>query len=198
MKAPSLAALNTPNGTPTQAQPDPAALSADNTADAAPHAEQPAPSAADAARAELLAPGALSTGAALPELPESVLSDAKKLVQTVGFALTEDDAWAFGFCACAVDHKIRNACNLPETPEGLYPLAARLIAAAFLTLKQTSPASVPDAPAFEPALKELREGDTALVFDTEHTANASQRLDAFLDTCRAGWEQLVRFRRLSW
>lgn len=160
---------------------------------------QPAPSAADAARAELLAPAVLSTGAAaLPELPESVLSDAKKLVQTVGFALTEDDAWAFGFCTCAVDHKIRNACNLPETPEGLYPLAARLIAAAFLTLKQISPASVPDASAFEPALKELREGDTALVFDTEHTANASQRLDAFLDTCRAGWEQLVRFRRLSW
>lgn len=131
-------------------------------------------------------------------LPPSVQEDAKKLIGAVGYKMAEADAWALQFCARATEQELQNACNLPEVPEGLYTLAARLTAAAFLDLKRTNGALDPEGLSFEPALKELREGDTEVVFDAEHTMSAGQRLDAFLALCRAGREQCIRYRRLVW
>lgn len=126
------------------------------------------------------------------------LYDVGKLVQSLGYTMTDGDDWLLGFATQKIEQEIRNSCNVCQVPIGLFKVAAGLIVSEFLQMKRGCGALTPDALTFEPALKQLQEGDTNMVFDTEHGLNAEQKLDLFISHMEQGRNQFITFRRLKW
>lgn len=126
------------------------------------------------------------------------LREVFRLIQAIGYEMTDGDSWLVGFCVQKIEQEIKNACNVPSVPLGLYKCASGLVAADFLTLKRANGKLDADSLNFEPALKQIREGDTELTYATETALSGEQRLNLFLAACYQGREQLIAYRRLKW
>ena len=129
----------------------------------------------------------------------SFLQEVIALIQALGFTLTEGDAVLLAYCAEYVEQEIRNACNVPEVPEGLYKVAEGLIVARFLTAKKAKKeVDAETLDFYSPMLKELSEGDTKQVWDTSTGSTPEQRLDLFIRALEDGRSQFITYRRLKW
>lgn len=129
----------------------------------------------------------------------SFLQGAADLIAALGYTLTDGDDVLLAFSAEYVEQEIRNACNVPEVPYGLYPVATELIVARFLTaVKGRLTEAETAALDFTPILKELHEGDTRLVWDAGSGSSAAQRLDLLIAHLESGKSQFVTYRRLKW
>lgn len=129
----------------------------------------------------------------------SFLQEVVDLIVALGVPLTTGDDDILCFAAEYVEQEIRNSCNVSEVPEGLWEVAIHLIVARFLTTKKGK-LSQEDLEAldFTPMLKELSEGDTKQVWDTNSGLSVSQRLDLLITLFNQGKNQFVTFRRLKW
>ena len=128
----------------------------------------------------------------------SFLQDVVDLVTAMGYTLTTGDDYLLSFSAGYVEQEIKNACNVPEVPEGLYKVAVGLILSRFLTTKKAKHEVDASTLDFSPMLKELSEGDTKQVWDTSSGSSAEQRLDLFIAALENGRNQFITYRRLKW
>lgn len=126
------------------------------------------------------------------------LREVFKLIQAIGYEMTDGDSWVVGFCVQKVEQEIKNACNVQSVPLGLYKCASGLVVADFLTLKRADGKLNVDSLKFEPALKQIKEGDTEISYATETVSSGEQRLNLFLVSCYQGREQFIAYRRLKW
>lgn len=128
----------------------------------------------------------------------SLLQEVVDLITAMGIVLTEGDDYLLSFSAGYVEQEIKNACNVPEVPEGLYKVAVGLIVARFLSAKKAKKQVAADTLDFTPMLKELSEGDTKQVWATDSGSSAEQRLDLFISALESGRDQFITYRRLKW
>lgn len=126
------------------------------------------------------------------------LREVFKLIQAIGYTLTTGDDWLVGFCVQKVEQEIKNACNVNAVPLGLYKVASGLTVAEFLSMKKATGNLNIDSLNFEPVLKQIKEGDTDIVYATEKAMNGEQRFDLFLSSLYLGREQFIAYRRLKW
>ena len=126
------------------------------------------------------------------------LREVFKLIQAIGYELTDGDQWLVGFCVQKVEQEIKNACNVQSGPLGLYKCATGLVVADFLTLKRANGNLDVESLNFEPVMKSIQEGDTQINYATETISSGEQRLNLFLATCYQGREQFIGYRRLKW
>lgn len=127
------------------------------------------------------------------------LDDVGKLLASIGYALTDGDEWALGFCVQKIEWEIKNACNVPAVPDGLYKVAAGLVVSEFLlAVKARSGELQADSLNFEPALKELSEGDTKQVWFENSASSGEQRLNTFIAACQQGRSQYITYRKIRW
>ncbi len=126
------------------------------------------------------------------------LEEVEDLVDAIGITLTTGDDVLLAYAAGYVENDIKNSCNVSTVPEGLYKVAVGLIVAKFLTGKKAKQEVDAGTLDFSPALKELSEGDTKMVWDTNSGSTAEQRLDAFIAAMEAGRNQFVTYRKVRW
>ena len=127
------------------------------------------------------------------------LSEVTALISALGYTLTTGDDTLLAFSVEYVEQDIKNSCNVAEVPEGLYKVAVGLILAKFLSMKRSKlTAETLDSFDFSPILKELSEGDTKQVWDTNSGSSASQRLDLLIAQLESGRSQFITYRRLKW
>lgn len=126
------------------------------------------------------------------------LREVFKLIQAIGYTMTEGDSWLVGFCVQKTEQEIKNACNVQSVPNGLYKCAIGLVVADFLTMKKASGNLDAEALNLEPVVKSLQEGDTEISYATETVMSGEQRLTMFLNACYQGREQFACYRRLKW
>ena len=110
------------------------------------------------------------------------LREVFKLIQAIGYELTDGDQWLVGFCVQKVEQEIKNACNVQSVPLGLYKCATGLVVADFLTLKRANGNLDVESLNFEPVMKSIQEGDTQINYATETISIGEQRLKLFLAT----------------
>ena len=127
------------------------------------------------------------------------LQEVGNLISALGYTLTSGDVYLLAFSAGYVEQDIKNSCNVTEVPKGLEKVAVELIVARFLAAKRNS-FTAEDLEAFDasPLLKELSEGDTKQVWDTNSGSSASQRLDLLIALYESGRTQFITYRRLKW
>ena len=128
----------------------------------------------------------------------SFLQEVVNLISALGYTLTTGDDYLLSFSAGYVEQEIKNACNIPEVPEGLHKVAVGLIVSRFLTTKKAKHEVDASALDFSPMLKELSEGDTKQVWDTGSGSSPEQRLDLFIAALENGRNQFITYRRLKW
>ena len=128
----------------------------------------------------------------------SFLQEVVDLISALGYTLTTGDDYLLSFSAGYVEQEIKNACNVAEVPEGLYKVAVGLIVSRFLTTKKAKHEVNASALDFSPMLKELSEGDTKQVWDTNSGSSPEQRLDLFIAALESGRSQFITYRRLKW
>ena len=150
-------------------------------------------------------PETLDVGAAFVAIAEdstsfsaSFLQEVVNLISALGYTLTTGDDYLLSFSAGYVEQEIKNACNVPEVPEGLHKVAVGLIVSRFLTTKKAKREVDASALDFSPMLKELSEGDTKQVWDTGSGSSPEQRLDLFIAALENGRNQFITYRRLKW
>lgn len=124
--------------------------------------------------------------------------EALELIEAMGYAATDEDLTLIDLCARKIEQEIKNACNVSSVPLGLYKCASGLVVADFLTLKRADGKLDVDSLNFEPVLKQIKEGDTEIVYATESISSGEQRFKQFLEYCRRGREQFIAYRRLKW
>ena len=127
------------------------------------------------------------------------LEDLLKLVTVFNCPLHNDYRWLLGFCTQKVDWDIKNSCNVPKVPEGLYKVAAGMILAEYLSGLMTQ--GVINGKAvfnFEGAVKQLQEGDTNIVFAVDSSMSGEGKLNSFIEQLRSNRNQFITYRRLKW
>lgn len=124
---------------------------------------------------------------------------AEELLSAAAYAMQDADGVLLYICADHVAQDIRGVCNLRDIPEQLLPCAARLTAAQFLTAKRAAGdlSGFADVD-FSPAIKQIQEGDTNIVYDTSHTQSQAELLDGWISQLAACRRDLIAFRRLRW
>lgn len=132
----------------------------------------------------------------------TALAAARELLTALGYEMQPADDWLLDFCAEKVIHKITGACNLPELPEGLFQVAAQMIAGEFLFAKKGSGQLEGLDINFEAAVQQIQEGDTNIKFALGQGGGSQtpeQRFDRLVSYLQKGDErQVVRHRRLAW
>lgn len=130
--------------------------------------------------------------------PAAFFEEVGTLLETVGYTLKDTDHWLLAFGTKQVEAEIKNACNQPQVPKGLYPYAVRMIAAEFLiTKKGMNQLQGLENMTFEPYVKQIQEGDTNITFGTGESPE--QRFEKVLQYwLKNARQQFVTFRRLAW
>lgn len=130
--------------------------------------------------------------------PATFFEEIGTLLETMGYILTDKDHWLLAFGVKQVETEIKNACNQPNVPEGLYPYAVRMVAAEFLiTKKGMNQLQGLENMTFEPFVKQIQEGDTNITFGTGESPE--QRFEKVLQYwLKNARQRFVTFRRLSW
>jgi len=128
----------------------------------------------------------------------SFLQEVTDMISALGITLTDGDDYLLSYAAGYVEQEIKNACNVSEVPEGLYKVTVGLIVSRFLSGKRAKKQLAADTLDFSPALKELSEGDTKMVWDTSSGSTPEQRLDLFIGILESGRNQFITYRRLRW
>lgn len=124
------------------------------------------------------------------------LVSVERLLASLGYTKQQGDDWLMGYCEQQVVEEIQNACNVVHIPLGLRQTAVGLAVAEFLLAKKGMGCLNIGELNFEPALKQIQEGDTTMVWDV--TATPEKRLDSFIDHLLSNRGQFASYRRVKW
>lgn len=129
-----------------------------------------------------------------------MLKRVKERLSSFGYEVKKGDEVSLGFCIEKVRGTIKNETGCQDVPEGLEHIAADMAAGEFLLSKKTF---APDDIAgldLAAAVKEIKEGDTTVVFGTgEGSLTPEQRLTTFINYLLTyGRSEFNSFRKLRW
>ena len=99
-----------------------------------------------------------------------------------------------------VEQRLKNLSNQAELPEGLEPMAIRMVVGEYLsTLKGMGLLNITTID-LEAAEKQIKEGDTQITYSVgEGTLTPEQRLDSLIAAMRSlNMAEIYRYRRLVW
>lgn len=129
--------------------------------------------------------------------PAKFVEAVLKRLEGFGCSADEDNVWMIAFCIQKVSQHIKNSCNTPTVPDGLFYIAVDRVCGEFLfALKQTGNLSLENLD-LDAAITQIHEGDTTIQF-----ANGSSDEEKFtffvnyLMTEGAG--DFVCYRKLKW
>lgn len=129
-----------------------------------------------------------------------MLKSVKQRLQAFGYKVKKSDETVLSFSVKKSENTVKNECNVPHMPEGLFNIAVDMAVGEFLLAKKTF---APDDIAgldLDVAVKQIQQGDTNTVFAVgEGSQTAEQRLDGLIDhLLNSGREQFSCYRRIRW
>jgi len=122
-----------------------------------------------------------------------------KRLAALGYIVDDsDDEWLMEFIMEKVEQSILNFCNVSEIPNGLFYIAVDMAAGGFLLEKKAS--GDLDGVDITPAVKEISQGDTSVVYAFgSGTLTQEERLDALISRMTAeNRGEMSRYRRICW
>lgn len=120
-------------------------------------------------------------------------------LEALGVQIATGDA-LLGMVIRGVEQRLKNLSNQAELPEGLEPMAIRMVVGEYLsTLKGMGLLDVATVD-LEAAEKQIKEGDTQITYSVgEGTLTPEQRLDSLIAAMVAvDMAEIYRYRRLIW
>ena len=120
-------------------------------------------------------------------------------LEALGVQITTGDA-LLGMVIREVEQRLKNLSNQAELPEGLEPMAIRMVVGEYLsTLKGMGLLNITTID-LEAAEKQIKEGDTQITYSVgEGTLTPEQRLDSLIASMRSlNMAEIYRYRRLVW
>jgi len=120
-------------------------------------------------------------------------------LDALGVQVATGDA-LLGMVINNVEWKLKNLTNQAEIPEGLEPMAIRMVVGEYLsTLKGMGLLDLATVD-LEAAEKQIKEGDTQITYSVnEGTMTPEQRLDSLIAALVSGdMAEIYRYRRLVW
>lgn len=128
---------------------------------------------------------------------ESFIEAVLNRLDSFGYEPKEDDSWVIGFVMQKVENHIKNSCNIPSIPEGLFNVAVDMVCGEFLLAKkQTGKLDLADLD-MNGAVTQIREGDISVSFGDG--SSVEERFNQFLNyLLHHGEGDFVCFRKLTW
>lgn len=125
---------------------------------------------------------------------------AKERLLALGYEFKKADEPILSFSVQKAADTVKNECNLPEVPQGLFCVAADMAVGEFLMAKKAFAPDDISGIDLDAAVKSLQIGDTSTSFTIgEGTLTAEQRLDILISRLlNSGREQFSCYRRLRW
>lgn len=125
---------------------------------------------------------------------------AKERLLALGYEFKKADEPILSFSVQKAADTVKNECNLPEVPQGLFCVAADMAVGEFLMAKKAFAPDDISGIDLDAAVKSLQIGDTSTSFAIgEGTLTAEQRLDILISRLlNSGREQFSCYRRLRW
>lgn len=127
-------------------------------------------------------------------------NDIIQRLASFGYEVTNADEFALRFIVQKVENHIKNSCNTPLIPEGLYQIAVDMACGYFLSEKKAVSADSLKGFDLDSAVKSIQEGDTNITFAIgEGSKTPEQRLDAFISYLMTyGEKEFVSYRCMLW
>ena len=130
-------------------------------------------------------------------IPDGFTEAVLERLKSFGVTITEDDAFPIAFSINATISTIKTTCNIKEIPEGLFYVAVDMACGEYLdALKNMNKLNI-DGIDLTGAIKQIKEGDTAVTFD--ESASDEAKISAFIHHLLYGRRgELVCFRKIRW
>ena len=120
----------------------------------------------------------------------------KRLV-SFGYSPKEEDGWMICFAIQKVENHIKNSCNTPSIPDGLFHVAVDMVCGEFLfAKKQTGKLELADLD-LNGAITQIHEGDVTVQFASG--SSDEDKFNSFLNYLLHNKEgDFVCYRKLKW
>ena len=126
-------------------------------------------------------------------LTESVL----KRLDSLGYEVTENDAFAIGFGVQKVENSIKNDCNVSEVPEGLMNIAVDMVCGEVLSVKYKAGLLELSSLDLDGALSSVTVGGATVSFDN-NTSDAAKFNTLVSLLINGGRGEFACYRRIKW
>ena len=128
------------------------------------------------------------------------IEDVKKRLRQFGYEAREEDEFALAFSVEKSVSAVKSEIHQKSVPKELRHVVTDMAAGEFLMGKKTFSPGDLEGLEFGPAVKQIQEGDTNIVFVTgEGSMTDEQRLNAFINhLLNNGRAELYHYRRLRW
>lgn len=134
---------------------------------------------------------------AYTETKEAFLETVLKRLESLGYAVDNDDTFMIAFSIKTVESKIKNFCHIGTVPEGLHAAAIDMVCGYFLHDKQQQ-GQLTDRFDTDAAIKQVQAGDTTVTL-ADSTQTKEQRLDSLISfLMNRGESEWVCYRKLKW
>lgn len=121
-----------------------------------------------------------------------MLEDVTKRLESLGYVVTEADAWVLGFIISKVENHVLNQTNLSSIPVGLHESSVDNVCGEFLSGKKGS-GKLTDFN-IDGAVKKIQEGDTTVEFAS---STPEQRLNSLITLLMTEGDY-PSYRRIKW
>ena len=120
-------------------------------------------------------------------------------LEALGVQITTGDV-LLGMAIREVEQRLKNLSNQTELPEGLEPMAIRMVVGEYLSILKGMGLLNITTIDLEAAEKQIKEGDTQITYSVgEGTLTPEQRLDSLIAAMRSlNMAEIYRYRRLVW
>lgn len=120
-------------------------------------------------------------------------------LEALGVQIATGDA-LLGMVIREVEQRVKNLSNQAELPEGLEPMAIRMVVGEYLSILKGMGLLNITTIDLEAAEKQIKEGDTQITYSVgEGTLTPEQRLDSLIAAMRSlNMAEIYRYRRLIW
>lgn len=120
-------------------------------------------------------------------------------LEALGVQIATGDA-LLGMVIREVEQRVKNLSNQAELPEGLEPMAIRMVVGEYLSILKGMGLLNITTIDLEAAEKQIKEGDTQIIYSVgEGTLTPEQRLDSLIAAMRSlNMAEIYRYRRLIW
>lgn len=129
--------------------------------------------------------------------PEKFVEAVLKRLESIGYAATSENTWLISFCIQKVNQHIKNTCNTPTVPDGLFYTAVdRVCGEVLFALKQTGNLDL-DNLDLDTAITQIHEGDTTVQFASGSSDN--EKFTIFVNyLLTEGDGDFVCYRKVKW
>ena len=129
-----------------------------------------------------------------------MLRSVKGRLRSFGYKVKKSDEALLSFSVQKAESTVRNECNAPEVPEGLFYAAVDMAAGEFLLAKKTFAPEDIEGLDLDAAVKRIQQGDTDTEFAVgKGSMTAEQRLDFLIGHLLNDGRRLFScYRRVKW